>query len=122
VPEWPGKLQQALGKMDKASGIVLAAALASARPVSNILPRLGPRSARSPRRSLSYRRGRYRHGFKDLCAAYEAYRQRGDPQVLLDAVQEVGAEAPEEVQSPSEGTRGLTEEDLHLVCWEYIWS
>ncbi|MEA3349883.1 MAG: helicase-related protein, partial [Chloroflexota bacterium] len=59
---------------------------------------------------------------KDLQAAYESYQRDGDVAALLDVVSaldsaEVGA--PKKVESK---TRPLSEGELHLVCWEYVWS
>jgi len=59
---------------------------------------------------------------KDLRQAYRAYRADGDAAALLAAVQALEAAAAP--SSPSQHTAGrpLTRDDLHLVCWEYIWS
>ncbi|MGC9400632.1 MAG: helicase-related protein [Anaerolineae bacterium] len=58
---------------------------------------------------------------KDLRAAYEEYQRDGDLAALLDAVDalETGASQPE-TRAPTAAP--LTREDLHLVCWEYVWS
>ena len=58
---------------------------------------------------------------KDLRAAYETYQREGDLAALLDAVDalETGASQPEAL-APTAAP--LTRGDLHLVCWEYIWS
>jgi len=58
---------------------------------------------------------------KDLQTAYEAYQREGDASVLLAAVQsfEAAKDPAGQGQVPAQP---LTKEDLHLVCWEYIWS
>ncbi|MEA3309750.1 MAG: helicase-related protein [Chloroflexota bacterium] len=57
---------------------------------------------------------------KDLRAAYEDYQRDGTLAALLAAVDalETGASQPE-VKAPTAAP--LTREDLHLVCWEYVW-
>jgi len=57
---------------------------------------------------------------KDLREAYEAYQRDGDVEALLDAVQELETAAEQEPEAPP--AEKLTREDLHLVCWEYVWS
>jgi superfamily II DNA or RNA helicase len=55
----------------------------------------------------------------DLRDAYDAYRRDGDVATLLAAVQ-----ALETTQPPDYGARPtepLTRDDLHLVCWEWLW-
>jgi signal transduction protein with GAF and PtsI domain len=59
---------------------------------------------------------------KDLRAAFEAYQREGDPQALLEAVAAITAEAAAPPETAAGPLRALQEEDLHLVCWEYIWS
>jgi hypothetical protein len=58
---------------------------------------------------------------KDLGAAYEAYQREGDVAALLEAVQRLETRSEELEQRAAPATL-LTEEDLHLVCWEYVWS
>jgi NACalpha-BTF3-like transcription factor len=58
---------------------------------------------------------------KDLGAAYEAYQREGDVAALLEAVQRLETRSEESEQRAAPAT-SLTEEDLHLVCWEYVWS
>ncbi len=57
---------------------------------------------------------------KDLRGAYDAFRRDGDVEALLAAVQVVETSAEPERETPP--ARKLTREDLHLVCWEYLWS
>ena len=57
---------------------------------------------------------------KDLRGAYDAFRRDGDVEALLAAVQVVETSAEPERETPL--ARKLTREDLHLVCWEYLWS
>jgi superfamily II DNA or RNA helicase len=55
----------------------------------------------------------------DLQEAYDAYRRDGDVAALLGAVQELETtEAPEQSGGPTEP---LTRDELHLVCWEWVW-
>jgi len=58
---------------------------------------------------------------KDLRAAYENYQRDGDLTALLNAVDALETTAS---QSEPETTvvAPLVREDLHLVCWEYVWS
>jgi hypothetical protein len=42
--------------------------------------------------------------------------------VLLEAVGAVAAEAGGAPESTGGPARALREEELHLVCWEYVWS
>jgi superfamily II DNA or RNA helicase len=58
---------------------------------------------------------------KDLKAAYEAFQRDGDVQALLSAVEEIAGGATESRESQPV-VRLLGEQDLHLVCWEYVWS
>lgn len=59
---------------------------------------------------------------KDLRAAYEAFQQDGEVEALLAAVQALEVEVAEPAESVEPAVRPLQEEDLHLVCWEYVWS
>jgi hypothetical protein len=55
----------------------------------------------------------------DLQEAYDAYQRDGDVGALLSAVQKL-----ETVEGPEEAvgtTEPLTRDDLHLMCWEWIW-
>ncbi|MEA3376606.1 MAG: helicase-related protein [Chloroflexota bacterium] len=56
----------------------------------------------------------------DLRDAYDAYRRDGDLAALLGAVQEV--ETAEEPERDVGVTEPLTRDELHLVCWEWVWS
>jgi hypothetical protein len=40
---------------------------------------------------------------------------------LLEAVQRLETRS-EELEQRAAPATSLTEEDLHLVCWEYVWS
>jgi hypothetical protein len=59
---------------------------------------------------------------KDLREAYEAYRRDGDAAALLAAVQALEADSGEQRGQDARPSRQLTRKDLHLVCWEYVWS
>jgi hypothetical protein len=67
---------------------------------------------------------------KDLRQAYETYQRDGDVEALLavidpwasgpGAVQKLETAAEQEQEAaPAEQ---LSREELHLVCWEYVWS
>jgi hypothetical protein len=57
---------------------------------------------------------------RDLREAYEAYGRDGDIAALLEAVRTLDATEPE--PAPADyAPRPLTRDDLHLVCWEYVW-
>ncbi len=81
------------------------------------LPRKQVRSAlKSLRQPLS---GAY---LRDLRAAYDSYQRDNNANSLLDAVnQAIQATAPL-TQSSTSTVHQLQKEELHLVCWEYIWS
>jgi hypothetical protein len=80
-------------------------------------PALSSRAVRSALRALREPLpGAY---LKDLRDAYDAYRQSGDPKPLLETVMAVSGEAQ---PKPKREVRALQAEDLHLVCWEYVWS
>jgi NACalpha-BTF3-like transcription factor len=57
---------------------------------------------------------------KDLRQAYETYQRDGDVEALLTAVQDL--ETATEQEQEAAPADQLTREDLHLVCWEYVWS
>ncbi len=55
----------------------------------------------------------------DLGAAYDAYRRNADVSALLAAVQALETmEAPEQDVAAADP---LTRDELHLVCWEWVW-
>ena len=56
----------------------------------------------------------------DLRDAYDAYRRDGDVLALLAAVQELEAGAGPAQDAVS--SQALSRDDLHLVCWEWVWS
>lgn len=57
----------------------------------------------------------------DLRAAYDDYQRDGDVTALLSTVQALETAAGEQQQEDT-STQQLTKDDLHLVCWEYVWS
>lgn len=60
---------------------------------------------------------------RDLRAAYDAYQLAGDIAALLEAVDEtLRATTPPLETSATSTVFPLRQEDLHLICWEYIWS
>lgn len=60
---------------------------------------------------------------KRLQAAYQAYQAGGDAARLLNDVLSDSQSAGGVPETPAaRPMRDLTVEDLHLVCWEYIWS
>ena len=63
-----------------------------------------------------------RVALRRLQTAYEAYRENGDATALLETVLTNVAAPLEPAQTQAQATRLLTVDDLHLVCWEYIWS
>jgi superfamily II DNA or RNA helicase len=58
---------------------------------------------------------------RDLQVAYDAYQGNGDAAALLEAVGQI-VQAAEPAERPAPAIRPLQKQDLHLVCWEYIWS
>jgi hypothetical protein len=58
-----------------------------------------------------------------LKTAYETFVVDGDVTQLLAAVAPNATGDHEPEVSPTDGSKLiLTSEDLHLVCWEYVWS
>jgi superfamily II DNA or RNA helicase len=59
---------------------------------------------------------------RDLRDAYDAHQRDGDAGALLEAASRVvqATASPAETEMPA--APQLQKEDLHLVCWEYIWS
>jgi hypothetical protein len=58
-----------------------------------------------------------------LKSAYEDYQANEDVIQLLAAVRKHLAGAAEPVEPrPQSTARPLTVDDLHLICWEYVWS
>lgn len=54
-------------------------------------------------------------------SAYEMYQTNNDESALLSTVLSIG-NVDEIITMPAEPTRQISAEDLHLICWEYIWS
>ncbi|MEJ5225062.1 MAG: hypothetical protein WHV44_11455, partial [Anaerolineales bacterium] len=52
-------------------------------------------------------------------SAYEAYQVNHDESALLNSILALGAVDETEAAPPLKQVRA---EDLHLVCWEYVWS
>ncbi len=55
-------------------------------------------------------------------AAYQAYQTNEDVKQLLEALQDDSSGSEPATERPSAGALKLIEDDLHLVCWEYVWS
>ena len=58
----------------------------------------------------------------DLGEAYEAYQRDGDLRVLLDAVEALGSGEEDGSVQMKPKSQPLKAADLHLACWEYVWS
>jgi hypothetical protein len=60
---------------------------------------------------------------KRLQAAYQTYQANGDIMGLLESVFP-DSSTPLDISEQNQGktTRVLSINDLHLICWEYIWS
>jgi hypothetical protein len=59
---------------------------------------------------------------RDLREAYGAYQKTQDVVALLAAVQHLTGDVEPGREAPAQSVRALTRADLHLVCWEYVWS
>ena len=59
---------------------------------------------------------------KQLRAAYLVYQKDKDLEKLLAAVEQLAQVTGKTKDSETKRIIPLTREDLHLVCWEYIWS
>ncbi len=65
---------------------------------------------------------------RELQAAYKAFQREGDVAALLDAVSGLDAASGDNrglrtaPSSSSVSSPSLSEADLRLVCWEYVWS
>ena len=57
----------------------------------------------------------------DLRKVYDAYQRDGDAVALVELVEQI-VQTAEPVESSTPTVVPLQKEDLHLVCWEYIWS
>ncbi len=55
-------------------------------------------------------------------AAYQAYQTNEDVKQLLEALQGDLSEPESTTDQPPLRALQLTMDDLHLVCWEYVWS
>jgi hypothetical protein len=58
---------------------------------------------------------------KDLEGAYQSYQRDGDVAALLEAVHSLEAVEETASEKVEAKTRPLAADDLHLVCWEYVW-
>jgi hypothetical protein len=56
-----------------------------------------------------------------LKSAYEVYQFDGNESALLKAVLENIEKVQVEDSPPIQPARILQSDELHLVCWEYIW-
>jgi superfamily II DNA or RNA helicase/HKD family nuclease len=54
-------------------------------------------------------------------SAFETYQANSDESALLNAVLVIG-NVDEAVNVPAQSVRQINADDLHLICWEYIWS
>ena len=59
---------------------------------------------------------------RELRAAYDACQRDGDVAAPLAVVQALETAEAEPIADPIRSIRPLAAEDLHLVCWEYVWS
>lgn len=59
---------------------------------------------------------------RDLRAAHDDHQRYQDITALLAAVTEITAAPAAPAPASTASSPSLRKEDLHLVCWEYIWS
>ncbi len=59
---------------------------------------------------------------RDLREAYDTYQKDQDVAALLASVQSLTADAGPEPETLPETRAAPHREDLHLVCWEYVWA
>ena len=59
---------------------------------------------------------------KDLRVVYESYQRDGDVSALLEAVGELEVVEGSGRERGESKARPMERDDLHLVCWEYVWS
>jgi len=59
---------------------------------------------------------------KQLRRAYQEYQKDKDIEKLLTDVEKLAGATPATSSRVEKTMRTLTREDLHLVCWEYVWS
>ncbi len=57
-----------------------------------------------------------------LRTAYENYQANEDVAQLLNAVRQHAGDTESVEPRPQSTARALTADDLHLICWEYVWS
>jgi superfamily II DNA or RNA helicase len=59
---------------------------------------------------------------RDLRDAYDTYQRDGDVAALLAAVNQTVKATAAPTETAASIVPTLQREDLHLVCWEYVWS
>jgi hypothetical protein len=60
---------------------------------------------------------------KKLQNAYHSYRLSGEVAPLLkEILEDIPPINDSAIHSPTSRLRPISVDDLHLVCWEYIWS
>ncbi len=83
-------------------------------------PGLSRREVRAALKAL--RRPLQRAYLRDLRGAYDAYQRDGDVSALLETVNQTVDASAAAAESATPTAPALQREDLHLVCWEYVWS
>ena len=75
------------------------------------------------REAMQRLRGPMTHtAVRELRRAYEQFQQDPDIVDLLDFGRKVDSSEGGSVNGPEERQASLTREDLHLVCFDYVWS
>ena len=59
---------------------------------------------------------------KRLQDAFKNYQSSQEIQTLLETISEMDIESSTPASTEKGNERQLIQEDLHLVCWEYVWS
>jgi len=59
---------------------------------------------------------------RSLKAAYVDFQRTGDVDVLLTALQSLPLSSPSPQRAAPAVTKPLTRDDLHLICFDFIWS
>jgi len=59
---------------------------------------------------------------RDLRNAYDTYQRDGDVSALLEVVTHTLQATAAPIETSTSTVHQLRKEELHLICWEYVWS
>ena len=70
----------------------------------------------------SFTRDRHRYYHSVDGHVYQTYQADKNVEALLTTAEELAQVAPEVEDRTNSAQQLLNRDDLHLVCWEYVWS